>query len=170
MREFILVQVEAKHVESGTVAACDVSIKSIAISDSERFTELVKQSIGSDNFDVKQVMIDGQRIDIWHDDYYNPKALDKQVGLAFEYGEGEYMPIFGSVIMAGCSEDGKTISCPISSERIVELVQDGKIRFVTAKQIDTDMTVEISEEKAEQNIPSDAFFFAPQTNQSSAIH
>ena len=170
MKEFILIQLNATPSESEDNNGFEASLKYVNQLQMEKFTDIIKRHVGTDNFDVKQVMLDEQTIDIWHDDYFNPQQLDRQIGVAFEYGKEEFMPIFGSVILAGCSEDGATTSCPLSLDDVKRLIHEGKIKFVTAKTIEPEMKVVQRQEVQSENIPAEKFFFAPQTNISTAIH
>lgn len=164
MRDFILVKVKQSIEESTQVVKCKVEVIPFTLEEGDRFTQNLYQLIGTDSADVKQVTIGGKQVDVWHDDSLIPRSLEQQYGCAFDAGDGECMSIFGNLILAGCGDDGSTISCPISAKQFVEELERGNVQCVKAQQVESSVVYGEEQFSQASKPQSSKHFFAPQSN------
>lgn len=167
MSKFLSIKIEPKNSELSGIVEVDITVQAFELSDHESFADSLYKEIGTQNFDVKQIQFGEQLFDVWHDDYYNPQQFDKQFGLAFDVGDGNFMPIFGSIVIAGCDEDGGPISSPITAEMFAVFINDGKVRFITTKEVEADFSV-VDPEPEHLNGGKETSMLYPQ--QSSSLH
>lgn len=148
MRKFLCVKIEIEGPNDSGLVEVNFSVQEFELREGQSFADQLCKKIGTSNFDVKQVQMGEHLLDVWHDDYYNPSEMNRQFGLAFDVGNGQYMPIFGSVVFAGCDDEGSTISSPIDASELDDLIQKGKIRFISARPIEAELSIEDAESES----------------------
>ena len=113
-----------------------LAVKRISMVSESNFLNVAYDNIGCKTVEVLQVEIGGKIVDAWCDEEFlmNQDAQSKPQ-LVFKSWNGMEIGLQGKVLLAGCDEEGDTVSVPLTDGEFSAAVIAGDITATFATQV-----------------------------------
>lgn len=118
-----------------------LAIKRISMLSDSNFLDVAYDHIGCKVVEVLQVEICGKIVDAWCDEEFliNHEDAQSKPQLVFKSRSGVEIGLQGKVLLAGCDEEGETVSVPLTNAEFSEAVIAGDITATFATQVQQTM-------------------------------